>query len=230
MNLNVTKELMLGTQLMQRVHLRNLVWLVLLASCGICGIVNEPKLCSASDLQVELRLAADPAQDVDIIQKASTTENREIYKQGEIVAKWVPVHPRLASDLAENEHLVTRRRDDRQVELLVLIRENDITEDDIVRIAPGEDALGQTAIDVWLDSAATNRLLGLTRHLSRGEDRRYLAGVVMGQVYAASEVVAPVYERFQIPGDFSDAMIERIAGAAREVPKGTKSGANPPAE
>jgi hypothetical protein len=181
-------------------------------------VVSSGDALLAQELQswtMELRIAASPTEDVEIVQAAKQTGKQEVYGNGELAAKWVPTLQDKVDSFVQNPHLVTRESGAGQVELLVLVSDDDITEQYVRDIAAGKDRFGRLAVDIRLDDAGMGKLRRLSRNnLSTGSRVRHAAMIMDGKVYGAPELVATLYDAFQITGDFTESMIDSIAKRA----------------
>jgi hypothetical protein len=161
---------------------------------------------------MELRLAAHPEKDAAVVAKAKATGDSQLYQGTSLVAKWVPATDKEAVEFSRNEHLVSRENDKGQVELLVLVGPNDVTEKHIRAITTGTDAQGRLALDGQLDDLGATKLRNLTReNVSTNTCKRYLALIVGGRVVGAPEIMCMVGRFFQVTGDFTPSMIGELA-------------------
>ncbi|MHC4499305.1 MAG: SecDF P1 head subdomain-containing protein [Planctomycetota bacterium] len=164
---------------------------------------------------MELRIAASPTEDVKIAQAAKEVAHKELHFDGELVAKWVPILKRKAESCLNNPHLVTRKIDNGRVELLVLVGDDDITEQYVRAIASERDRFGQFALGVRLDDPGSAKLRRLSsNNLSTDSRVRHAAVIMDGKVYGAAELVAALSDGFQITGDFTESTIDSIATRA----------------
>jgi hypothetical protein len=164
---------------------------------------------------MELRIAASPAEDVEIVQAAKQIGKQEVYGNGELAAKWVPTLQDKVDSFVQNPHLVTRESDAGQVQLLVLVSDDDITEQYVREIAAGKDRFGRLAVDIRLNDAGIGKLRRLSRNnLSTGSHVRHAAMIMDGKVYVAPELVTTLSDTFQMTGDFTESMIDSIGKRA----------------
>jgi hypothetical protein len=169
---------------------------------------------------MELRIAASPAEDVEIVQAAKQIGKQEVYGNGELAAKWVPTLQDKVDSFVQNPHLVTRESDAGQVELLVLVSDDDITEQYVRAIASDRDRFGQFALGVRLDNPGSGKLRRLSsNNLSTDSRVRHAAVIMDGKVYGAAELVAVLSDGFQITGDFTESTIDSIATRAGDKVK-----------
>jgi hypothetical protein len=175
-------------------------------------------------LTIEIRAAAHPARDKEVVETAKEGSTNEIYENDSLIAKWVPALKRQKTDLSDDPNLVTRRREDGNIELLVLVGTEDVTEEEVREIRRGINYLnGSLALDFELNDAGEKKLRKLSRNCLY---QRYLAQIIDGQVYRALPVVSILVRNFQIPGDFSEAEIQQIAERSKE--KFTEEYVKPP--
>lgn len=198
------------------------IWLTIGLALFFC--LRPALRAEESSWSLELRIAAHPEKDKSIVDKAKSSQQASLYEGESLIAKWVPVLQRSSVELLAKPQLVTRRNDKGQVELLVLITAQDITEEHIVRIRRGQDIQeGQFALDVKLDNTGGEKLYSLTLNcLKNGSCVRNLAGIINGQVYAVHEIRGTVRENFQIPLDLPDeaieAMVSKLGSKFQETP------------
>jgi hypothetical protein len=171
---------------------------------------------------LELRIAAHPNEDALIVDKAKSDPESKVCEGNALIAKWVPVLQRGDAEFLGNPQFVSRRNEQGRVELLVLVDANAITEKHVVKISSGRDRFGRLALHVQLDDAGGIKLRDLTqKNLSTSTCTRYVAEIMDGEVYAAPEILSTVRHHFQIPGDFTEAMIDEIAERAGNQAIGT---------
>jgi hypothetical protein len=193
-----------------RARLWGLLIVVLVVSKGGVFLAQEPQMWT-----MELRIAASPTEDVRIVQAAKEVAGKELYFDGELVAKWVPILKGKVDSCLDSPHLVTRKIDSGRVELLVLVGDDDITEQYVRAIALDRDRYGQFALAVRLDGLGSAKLKRLSSNNLSSDGRVRNAAVIMdGKVYGAAELVAELSDAFQITGDFTESTIDSIATRA----------------
>lgn len=160
---------------------------------------------------MELRIAAASSQDANTIALAKGTAERDIYRDGKLIAKWVLVLPEKVTSFVENRHLVTRRADGGKAELLVLVSTDDVTDKHVRRIGSGLDRFGGLALDVSLDEEGGRKLGNLSRrNLSRDDRVRHAAAILMLTDWSSKPEVArlnlrnwvELYKIFNCSGSF----------------------------
>lgn len=193
-----------------RARLWGLLIVVLVVSKGGVLLAQEPQRWT-----MELRIAASPTEDAKIVQAAKEVVHNELHFDGELVAKWVPILKKKVDSCLSNPHLVTRKIDNGRVQLLVLVGDDDITEQHVRAIASGRDRFGQFALGVRLDDPGSAKLRRLSsNNLSTDSRVRHAAVIMDGKVYGAAELVAALSDGFQITGDFTESTIDSIATRA----------------
>jgi len=160
---------------------------------------------------MELRIAADSSEDATIVETGRDSNERNIYTGGELVAKWVAVLENLEVDLKKNPKLVTRQNVEGGLELLVLVDNNDVTENDVRAISSEKDRNGQMALGIFLNDEGSSKIFNQTKNLTRyGEQERYMAEIMDGKVYATPVVRSTVSGPVLISGYIDGALIQDI--------------------
>jgi hypothetical protein len=156
---------------------------------------------------MEVRLAAHYTKDTGTLAKAESNEASEVYDGNVLIAKWVTISEKRAAEVPATADLVRRKNDSGQVELLVLIGPDDITYEDVRAMSRGMDREGRLALDVELDGVGEAKLQNLTKN----NYGRYLAQIINGRVMAVPRILSVLRNGLQIPGDFTDVMLNEIA-------------------
>lgn len=155
---------------------------------------------------LEFRITADPTKDTAIINKAKADANNELYEGNSLIAKWVPVFEGRTSDFLGHTGFVTRLNNQRGLYLLVLISENDVTEDDACELGSTLDINGKLALSVRFKDADPPKLLELTKN----NVGRRMAQIINGQVYNAPYITSALREQAIIAGDFTEDSIDKV--------------------
>lgn len=176
---------------------------------------------------MELRIAADSDEDATIVEMGRGSNEQNIYKAGELVAKWLAVLESLEADLKKNPKLVTRENVARGLELLVLVNTNDVTESDVRALGLDKNRYGRTALRLWFNDEGSSKIYNQTKNLVRyGKPERYMAEIMDGKVYATPAVRSTVSGSFLISGDIDGALIQDIQ--RRAIPKLKRFYTSPP--
>ncbi len=155
---------------------------------------------------MEFRIAADPTKDTLIVNKAKSSPENELYEGKLLIAKWVPVIESKAPVFFDNSTFVTRRNTKAEVELLVLIGENDVTESDVCELGTTLDRYGKLALEVYFEDTDPPKIWKLTRK----NLNRYSAQIINGRVYNAPQIVSGIHRRAVITGDFTEDTINKM--------------------
>jgi len=173
---------------------------------GLCLCLNGAQASDGSSMwSLEVRIAAHPERDRDIVEGAVSSASRKLYEGQSLVAKWVPVGQK-AGEFSANPELVTRKNEMGGVELLVLVGANDINEAEVLRIRTGQDCYGRLALQVHLDEVGDAKVRRLTSAVGA-----HLAQILDGRVYAVPEIRDRVARALMIPGDFNETTVEDMA-------------------
>lgn len=160
---------------------------------------------------MEFRIAANVAEDSNLVEIGKNSDKQKIYKDAKLIGKWVEVLDSVVPVLEKDPNLVTRRNDKGRLGLLVVINENDVTEDDVRRIYLGKDRNGRLALDVRFDDKGSSKIFNLTKGLfAFGKPERYIAEIMDGKVYATHVIRSAVSRGAIITGDITQALIEDI--------------------
>ncbi len=138
---------------------------------GLAAIILALCYCLSSTLvaaernawSMEFRLVAHPDKEAVIVKKAKLSVRSELYEDKSLIAKWVPVIESKAPNFLDNSSFVTRKNTQGQIELLVLISENDVTEHNISELGTTLDRYGKLALEVRFEDADPPKLLKLTK-------------------------------------------------------------------
>ena len=166
---------------------------------------------------VEFRIAANAAEDVAIIELGKSSKDKGVYKEGQLVGKWVEVLKSTEAVLEKKHNLVTRRNEQRGLELLVLTTPDDVNESDVRRISPSKDRLGRLALMLEFDDKGSSKIFNMTKKCAYREPQRYVAIIMDNKVTSIPMVSNPVSRHAQITGDFDESLIEDIR---QRSPKG----------
>lgn len=159
-----------------------------------------------SGWSLEFRITADPTKDATIINKAKADANDELYEGNSLVAKWVPVFEGRMSDFLGHSAFVTRINNQRGIDLLVLISENDLTDHDISELGTTLDINGKIALSVRFKDTNPPKLLVFTKN----NIGRQVAQIINGKVYCAPYINSALREQAIVTGDFSKDTIDNL--------------------
>ncbi len=159
---------------------------------------------------VEFRIAANATEDVAIVELGKSNEDKDVYKEGRIVGKWVEVLKRAEAVVEKKDYLVTRRSEQHGLELLVLTTPDDVNESDVRRISPSKDRLGRLALMLEFDDKGTSKIFNMTKKCAYREPQRYVVIIMDNKVTSVTMVSDPVSRHAQITGDFDESLIEDI--------------------
>jgi len=180
------------------------VFAVILTLC--CCLSSILIATEENGWSMEFRIAADPVKDTLIVNKAKSSPDNELYEDKSLIAKWVPVIESKASDFLKHSSFVTRRNTKAEVELLVLIGENDVTESDVCELGTTLDRYGKLALEVYFEDTDPPKIWKLTRK----NLNRYSAQIINGRVYNAPQIVSGIHRRAVITGDFTEDTINKM--------------------
>lgn len=166
---------------------------------------------------VEFRIAANAAEDAAIIELGKSSKDKGVYKEGQLVGKWVEVLKSTEAVLEKKHNLVTRRNEQRGLELLVLTTPDDVNESDVRRISPSKDRLGRLALLLEFNDKGSSKIFNMTKKCAYREPQRYVATIMDNKVTSIPMVSNPVSRHAQITGDFDQSLIEDIR---QRSPKG----------
>ncbi len=163
---------------------------------------------------MELRAAANPVAHADIVGLANDAEGANVYRNGELVARWVPIAENKSDELQKNAGILTRQGQDGVPELLVLVGANDVTQDDVRRLYHEINSDGQIALRVDFNKESESKVFELTKGLVRLRDMTdgqagYLAMIMDRQVYVVVGVSIAISSGCVING-VDENLIERI--------------------
>ena len=166
---------------------KNLIFVIFLISCVYA---NEPKTT------IEMRIAANPDLDKEIIAATSSSNEQNVLIDGAIVAKWFAVANEKTDKILTNKSLFTRKSPNNDnLELLVLINQYDITTNDIKKINHALDRFGNTVLELKIDDS-NDKLYNLT-----GKNTgRYIAQIVNNRVYNVAEIIDAIRDSIIILG------------------------------
>ncbi len=181
----------------------------------ICG-ADMPEGGNTGGATIELRLAADPTTDAELVLQAKKASGRNVSIEDVTVGYWVPVHHDATGALQDIDGLVLRTVEDHR-EVLVLVQDTDVSSADVESVSETTDySTGRPAIRVSLNPSASRRLLAATsRYLSIRSQPR-MVGIMDGLAYSALPLRAPLQD-FVITGPVSDVA---IAKSGRTPPMG----------
>jgi hypothetical protein len=166
---------------------------------------------------VEFKIAANTTEDAAIVELGKSCKDKAVYKNGQIVGKWVEVLKSAEADVEKKDNLVTRRSEQRGLELLVITTPDDVNESDVLRISPSKDRLGRLALMLEFDDEGSSKIFNMTKKCAYREPQRYVAIIMDNRVHSALVIADPVSRFAQITGDFDKAIIEDIR---QRSPKG----------
>ncbi|NIP54205.1 MAG: hypothetical protein GWN67_13075 [Phycisphaerae bacterium] len=166
---------------------------------------------------VEFRIAANETEDSAIVELGKRGKNKGVYREGQIVGKWAEVLKSTEAILETDANLVTRRSEQRGLELLVLTTPDDVNESDVRRISPSKDRLGQLALMLEFDEKGSSKIFNMTKKCAYRQPQRYVAIIMDNKVTSVTMVSNPVSRHAQITGDFDESLIEDIK---QRSPKG----------
>jgi len=166
---------------------------------------------------VEFRIAANEIEDAAIVGLGKSSKDKDVYQEGRIVGEWVEVLKSAESVLETNANLVTRRSEQRALELLVLTTPDDVNESDVLRISPSKDWLGRLALMLEFDDKGSSRIFNMTKKCAYRQPQRYVATIMDNKVSSALVIANPVSRFALITGDFDESLIEDIK---QRSPKG----------
>ena len=170
----------------------------------------------------ELRQAATSEQHKSIVATARAGQDTQVVRGDQVVAKWVSVRQGRENSFLEIPSLITRKDTKGELELLVLISQNDITQEDVAKVYSGQDMDDNVSLRIDLSTEGASRLTRTTRELSNLANnlgtKCYLAAILDGHANSAPAVGSTVYfGRIHITGDFTEADISDIV--SRHVAK-----------
>ncbi|MHC4284098.1 MAG: SecDF P1 head subdomain-containing protein [Planctomycetota bacterium] len=166
---------------------------------------------------VEFRIAANATEDAAIVELGKSSKDKGVYREGQLVGKWVEVLKSTETALEKKHNLVTRRSEQRGLELLVLTTPDDVNESDVRRISPSKDRLGRLALMLEFDDKGSSKIFNMTKKCAYREPQRYVATIMDNKVTSIPMVSNPVSRHAQITGDFDESLIEDIR---QRSPKG----------
>lgn len=166
---------------------------------------------------VEFRIAANATEDSAIVELGKSSKDKDVYSEGQLVGKWVEVLKSTEAILKTDANLVTRRSEQRGLELLVLITPDDVNESYVRRISPSKDWLGRLALMLEFDDKGSSRMFNMTKRCAYRQPQRYVAIIMDNKVTSVTMVSNPVSRHAQITGDFDESLIEDIR---QRSPKG----------
>ncbi len=202
---------------------RGVLILGLVVFCGWQASANE-----SDGWTMEMRTAANPVEHADIVGLANDAEGANVYRDGELVAKWVTIAENKSEELEKNVGILTRQGQDGVPELLVLVGANDVTQDDVCRLYRDINRDGETALRVVFDKKSESKVFELTKGLVRLRDMTdgqsgYLAMIMDAQVCVVAQVFNAISSTCVLTG-VSEDLIERIGersgGLLMEYPWG----------
>jgi len=166
---------------------------------------------------VEFRINANATEDSAIVELGKSSKDKGINREGRIVGKWVEVLKSAEAVLETNANLVTRRNEQRGLELLVLTTPDDVNESDVLRISPSKDRLGRLALMLEFNDKGSSKIFNMTKKCAYREPQLYVATIMDNKVHSALVIDDPVSRFAQITGDFDQSIIEDIR---QRSPKG----------
>ncbi len=150
----------------------------------------------ANEWTIEFHIAADSTKDAAIVNMAMSSGANELYEDGLLIAKWIPVAKTKISDISAHSNLVTRKDRLGKLQLLVLIGGNDVTLDDVYRLEMVHDGYGKMALEVQFNDIGAKKLMELT---SKNRDR-YLAQIINSSVHAVPQIRSGVSTHAMVTG------------------------------
>ncbi len=159
---------------------------------------------------VEFRIAAMAIEDAAIVELGKSSKDKGVYREGQIVGKWVGILKSAEAVVERKDNLVTRRSEQRGLELLVLITPDDVNESYVRRISPSKDRLGRLALMLEFDDKGSSKIFNMTKKCAYREPQRCVAIIMDNKVTSVTVVSNPVSRHAQITGDFDDSLIENI--------------------
>ena len=142
---------------------------------------------------MEFRIAANAAKDATIVELAKDSKKQEVYRDEQLVGKWVEVLESVETVLEKDPNLLTRRNEQGKQELLVLIDVNDVTEADVQYISTARNERGQLVLEVRFDEKGSKKIFNRTTSIGAyRRPQRYAATVMDGKVYRAVMIVAAI--------------------------------------
>ncbi|MHC4643225.1 MAG: SecDF P1 head subdomain-containing protein [Planctomycetota bacterium] len=166
---------------------------------------------------VEFRIAANATEDAAIVELGKSSKGKVVYREGQVVGKWVEVLESTEAVLEKKHNLVTRRSEQRGLELLVLTTPDDVNESDVRRVSPSKDWLGRLALMLEFDDKGSSKIFNMTKRCAYREPQRHVAIIMDNKVNSAIVIADPVSRFALITGDFDQALIEDIR---QRSPKG----------
>lgn len=172
---------------------------------------NSLSVQEQRDWTMEFRIAANATEDATIVELAKSSDNQEIYRNGQLVSKWVKVLESVEKVLEKDPNLLTRRNEQGKQELLVLINANDVTDADVRFISADKDMKGRLALGLIFDEKGSRKIYNLTKEMcAYGHPRRYAAIIMDGKVYTAAMILSPVSGAIMITGDITMEFFEDV--------------------
>ena len=166
---------------------------------------------------VEFRIAANATEDAAIVELGKSSKVQGVYRDGRLIGKWVEVLESAETVVEKKDNLVTRRSEQRGLELLVLTTPDDVNESDVRRISPSKDRLGRLALMLEFDDKGSSKIFNMTKKCAYQEPQRYVAIIMDNKVTSIPMVSNPVSRHAQSTGDFDQSLIEDIR---QRSPKG----------
>ena len=167
---------------------------------------------------MEVKIAANVTEDADICEVAESSNEREVFRDGQLVGKWVEVLESKEADLEKEPNLLTRRNKQGKLELLVFISANDVTEADVRFVSADKDVSGRLALKIILDKKGSTKIFNLTKTFcAYGEPKHFAALIMDKKVYSAPKIVSPVSGAVMITGDITMELIEDIRQRSKLV-------------
>lgn len=169
---------------------------------------DAPRRRPISSWTLSFRVAADRSRDERIVAQALENENDNVGLNGALVAKWVRVADRKKDDLRNDGSLVTRLSPQGDLSLLVLLDPFDVTEHHLISVGRAKDDFGKPKVEISFSDTGAALFGGLTG----SNIGRHLAAIVNGRVTDAVEVQSTITGYALIPGDFTQAEVDRMVG------------------
>ena len=146
-----------------------------------------------------MRIAANTSKNADVIENTKDIEGSEVYTDGNIVFKWIPVAENRLDKFKIDKTVPKRINKSGGLEVLVLFSDKDITENNMITLS---NVIGENeSIDliIVLDDIGSSLFFEQTKN----NIDRYMVTIVDGLVYNIQKIVSAIHSQsIIIDGDF----------------------------
>jgi preprotein translocase subunit SecD len=178
----------------------------------------------ASPGTLRMRLLANQRAERALVARAARSEDDRLKgKDGEWLARWVPVYPAAEADLraaADEAGIVLRQRQG-TLRALVLRDEVGVNGSYLRRAVPSVDRRGRPSLTLHITMGGWQQfhaLIDAHRLSASGRLARRLAIIVDGRLYSAPPVDLQMSDWVQITGDFTEEELADVAAVLEAGP------------